>query len=171
MVYRNKTYVAFAGEDLHCYRLMEAWRDNKNIDFNFFDAHDICTARDSSRPETIRRRLRDRIVNAKQVVMLISDTTKPKAGRSTSFLFYEVEQIVKLDLPVVFVNLNGNRGSQTGKLPTMLRERYTMSVSFQPKIIKYALDDYVAKFQGNSRVDGKSGPYFYKGTVYDELGL
>ncbi|MFV2194767.1 TIR domain-containing protein [Nocardiopsis sp. LOL_012] len=171
MVYRNKTYVAFAGEDLHCYRMMEAWRDNKHIDFNFFDAHDICTARDTSQAEVIRRRLRQRIVNAKQVVMLISDTTKPKAGRSSSFLYYEVEQIIKLDLPVVFANLDGSRKSQTEKLPTALKERYTMSVSFQPAIIKYALDDYVEKFKGNARAGGKTGPYFYKESVYKGLGI
>ena len=36
MAYRNKTYVAFASEDILLYRLMEAWRDNDNIDFDFF---------------------------------------------------------------------------------------------------------------------------------------
>ena len=30
MSYRNKTYVAFASEDIHNYRLMTAWRANKN---------------------------------------------------------------------------------------------------------------------------------------------
>lgn len=50
MSYRNKTYVAFASEDIHCYRLMEAWRDNEHIDFDFFDAHDLYRARDTSQP-------------------------------------------------------------------------------------------------------------------------
>lgn len=31
MSYRNKTYVAFASENINLYRLMEAWRDNDNI--------------------------------------------------------------------------------------------------------------------------------------------
>jgi hypothetical protein len=53
MSYRNKTYVAFASEDIHRYRMMEAWRDNDRIDFGFFDAHDLFVARDTSRPETI----------------------------------------------------------------------------------------------------------------------
>ena len=35
MAYRNKTYVAFASEDIRSYRLMEAWRENANIDFDF----------------------------------------------------------------------------------------------------------------------------------------
>lgn len=35
MSYRNKTYVAFASENISSYRLMEAWKANENIDFNF----------------------------------------------------------------------------------------------------------------------------------------
>ena len=47
--YRNKTYVAFASEDISKYRLMEAWYANEHIDFDFFDAHDLFIY--STRPE------------------------------------------------------------------------------------------------------------------------
>ncbi|WP_197913033.1 TIR domain-containing protein [Mycolicibacterium doricum] len=70
MSYRNKIHVAFASEDIRYYRLMEAWRDNKRIDFNFFDAHDLCQARDTRQPETIKRNLRERMKNAKQTALL-----------------------------------------------------------------------------------------------------
>jgi len=47
--YRNKLYVAFDGdEDMHWYNTLKMWRDNENIDFGFYDAHDINIARDSS---------------------------------------------------------------------------------------------------------------------------
>ena len=49
MAYRNKTYVAFDGDkDIHYYYLMRAWKDNDNVDFNFYDAHDLNTALDTS---------------------------------------------------------------------------------------------------------------------------
>jgi hypothetical protein len=42
MSYRNKTYVGFdADTDMHYYRLIQAWKANKNIDFNFYNVHDI----------------------------------------------------------------------------------------------------------------------------------
>ncbi len=152
MAYRNKTYVAFASEDINYYYLMKAWRENEHIDFDFFDAHDLNVALDTSQPETIRRRLRERLANTKQTVVLISDTTKPKAARPSSFLYYEIETIEKLGLPVVFTNLNGSRLAQRSKLPTTLLEPYTMSVSFQAAIIKYALDEYVSAFNSNLTV-------------------
>src|SRR5690606_6853185 len=49
MAYRNKTYIAFDGDsDIRYYRLMKAWSANEHFDFEFHDAHDLNTARDSS---------------------------------------------------------------------------------------------------------------------------
>jgi hypothetical protein len=170
--YRNKTYVAFDSEDIRSYYLMKAWRDSEHIDFDFFDAHDLNVALDTSQPDTIRRRLRERLANTKQTIVLISDTTKPKAARSSSFLYYEIETIDRLGLPVVFANLNGSRLVQRTKIPTTLLDPYTISVSFQPAIIKYALDDYVDMFNDNLKSNNpKVGPYQYKASVYTDLGL
>jgi len=52
MAYRNKTYVAFDGDydegDMWAYRIMQAWNASEHIDFNFYNAHDINSARDTS---------------------------------------------------------------------------------------------------------------------------
>jgi hypothetical protein len=173
MAYRNKTYVAFASEDILSYQLMKAWRANAHIEFDFFDAHAINVALDRSKPETIRTRLRERLANTKQSVVLISNSTKPKAARSSSFLYYEIEVIARLGLPVVFANIGGSRTVQTPKLPSALAARYyTISTSLQPKIIKYALDEYVPEFTTNARAARpRVGPHYYKESVYKALGL
>ena len=108
MSYRNKTYVAFASEDIHCYRLMEAWRDNDHIDFDFLDAHDLYISRDTSAPETIKRNLRERMKNAKQIVLLGSAAGRRKGGDGRSFLAHEIKVAIEFDLPIVIANLNQN---------------------------------------------------------------
>lgn len=168
MSYRNKTYVAFASEDIVSYYMMQAWKKNEHIDFQFQDAHDINVALDTSQRETIERKLRERLSNTKQAIVLVSDTTAPKAARQ-SFLQYEINTINRLGLPVVFVNINGSRVGQTSKIPTKLKNPYyTMSVSFQPKIIQYALDTYVPSFYEKPT---KIGMYEYQSAVYAKLGL
>jgi hypothetical protein len=169
MAYRNKTFVSFASEDISSYWLMTAWRENQNIDFDFHDAHDLNTASDTSHPDTIRRRLRERLSNTKQVVMLLGDDTRRVAGRSTRFLYYEVEVISKLGMPVVFANLNKSRDAQTHRMPARIQDSYTLSVSFQPTIIKRALEDWVERYPSEKLT--KSGPYSYKASVYTKLGL
>lgn len=173
MAYRNKTYVCFASEDIVQYRMMMAWRANEHIDFNFYDAHETAPVRVTSERETVRRRLRERLSNTKQAVLLLGDKTRAVAGNSERFLHYELEVLLKLGLPIVVANLNQSRTIQTSMLPHVLDSTYyTISTSFQPKIIQYALDEYVPVFQSNlSSRTPKSGPHFYKPHVYEKLGL
>ncbi|MGH3429070.1 MAG: TIR domain-containing protein [Mycobacteriales bacterium] len=172
MAYRNKTFVSFASDDIKSYYLMCAWRENKHIEFDFHDAHDLNVALDTSQPDTIRRRLRERLANTKQVVLLVGDDTRAIAARPSRFLHYEVEIIDKLQLPVIFANLNQSRVSNRNRLPTRLLIPYTISVSFGPNIIKYALDEFPEAFRANLKATPpKSGPYYYKPHVYEKLGL
>lgn len=169
MGYRNKTYVAFASEDLGKYRLMEAWKANENIDFDFFDAHDLFISRDTSKPETIKRNLRERLKNAKQVVLLGSKDGKRKGGDGVSFLAHEIEVIMEFNLPVVISNLDGDRTVDENFIPAPLlnSKYYTLSVSFQPKIIMHTLDNYAVTFAASD----KKGPHHYPAKTYSDLGL
>jgi hypothetical protein len=174
MAYRNKTFVGFASEDLHFYRLMCAWKENEHIDFDFLDAHDINVARDTSTQETINRRLSERLANTKQVVMLIGDITKTKAARASSFIYHEVQTILRLNLPVIFSNLNKSRAAERSRLPAPLTSRYSISVPFGPRIIQYALDDFPPKYYANQQTSGsttKVGPHYYLDSVYRSLNL
>lgn len=167
MSYRNKTYVAFASENINLYRLMEAWRENKHINFNFYDAHDLYVSRDTSKPETIKRNLRQRMSNAKQVVLIGTPEAKKKGGDGTSFLAYEVAVMMEFRLPVVVANHDGDKKINTGFIPQPLLDAnyYTLSVAFSPAIIKHALDHYAPQFSSS----GKVGPHYYTQDVYDRL--
>ena len=78
MAYRNKVYVCFDGDnDIHYYWLMKAWKQNDNVSFfNFYDAHDLNTARDSSLETSIKRQLKERLRNTKTFVVLIGESTR-----------------------------------------------------------------------------------------------
>lgn len=169
MSYRNKTYVAFASEDIDQYWLMKAWKENQHIDFDFYDAHDLFQSRDTSLPKTIKDNLTKRLSNAKQVVLLGSAHAKRKGSDGNSFLAHEIDVIKGLDLPIVVANLDGDRNVDRNYIPTPLLDEnyYTMCVSYQPKIIKYALDNYVPDYPGKSR----QGPDKYSAWIYQSIGL
>ncbi len=169
MGYRNKTYVAFASEDIGKYRMMQAWKASEHIEFDFFDAHDLFISRDTSKPETIKRNLRERLKNAKQVVLLGSKDGKRKGDDGISFLAHEIEVIIEFKLPVVVVNLDQDRSVNRNYIPNLLLNRnyYTVSVSYQPKIIVHALDNYAVTFATSE----KKGPYQYPEKIYENLGL
>ncbi len=167
MSYKNKTYVIFDGdEDMWAYNIMKAWKKNDNIDFNFYDAHDINNASDDSLTDSIKQQLRDRMKNAKQVIVLVGEKTK----NLRKFVPWEINLARVYDLPIVVVNLNRNRQYDSELCPRAIgSEIYTIHVSFQMKIIKYALDNFPSSYENYK--DEKKGNYWYKDSVYEDLDL
>ena len=167
MAYRNKTYVAFdADSDIRYYRLMTAWKQSDYSDFNFYNAHDIINIWQNSSEETIKRNLRERMKNSKMFVLLV--------GEKTKFLYkyvrWEIEQAIKLDLPIIVVNLNGKCSMDNDKCPAILRDKLALHVSFNAKIIQLALERWSELHFTYAR-DGKSGSFYYKDNIYKDLGL
>lgn len=166
MAYRNKTYVCFDGdEDMHYYRLMTAWKANDDSSFNFHNAHDLNTARDTSEEESIKRQLRERFANSKLFVVLIGKNTR----HLRKFVKWEMEVALKLGLPIVGVNLDGSRG-RTDLCPSSIRDELAVYISFQPKIMQYAMDNWPDGHARHKR-NNESGPFHYKDSVYTQLGL
>ena len=104
MAYRNKVFVSFDGDkDIHYYRLMCAWKQNDYSPFNFYDAHDVNSARDTSTEDTIKSKLRERLNATKVFVLLVGESTR----YLYKFVRWEIEQAISLDLPIIVVNING----------------------------------------------------------------
>lgn len=166
MTYRNKTYIAFDGDtDMHYYRLMTAWKANDGFALNFHNAHDLNTARDSSQEESIKRQLRERFANSKLLVVLIGANTK----YLTKFVKWELEVALRLELPIVGVNLNNSRRIDD-RCPPILRNQLVVYTSFQHKIIEHSLIQWPDNFQELRRT-GTNGAHFYNDNLYKRLGL
>lgn len=167
MAYRNKTYVAFDGDkDIHYYYLMRAWKDNNNVDFNFYDAHDLNTALDTSTEETIKRRLRERMNNAKCFMLLVGESTR----YLYKFVRWEIDLALGKNLPVIVVNLNGTKQIDYERCPPILRDELSIHVPFKQAIIVYALERWPTRHSVHRSNDVTGGRYYYQ-SVYDSLGI
>ncbi len=167
MGYRNKTYVIFDGDnDIWAYKYMKGWKVNERIDFNFHDAHDVFPLTYRAVDERyIKGKLRERFKTAKHVIVLIGDSTK----NLHRYVRWEIEVALALDLPIIAVNLNKLRKQDNQKVPAILRDEYAVHVSFNLKIIKYALDNFPTEY--NKRTIWDKGPRSYPKSVYDYLGF
>lgn len=167
MSYRNKTYVAFdADNDIHYYRLMQAWKSNNHFDFNFHNAHDYNNIMSWSNEDTIKRRLRERMNESKIFTLLVGERTK--------FLYkyvrWEIELALKQDLPIIVVNLNGRKSMDSNRCPAIIRDELAIHIAFGSKIVQYALTNWPDSHQQYRR-QGETGSYSYKNHVYDQLGV
>lgn len=162
----NKTYICFDGDtDMAYYRLMTAWHANSNFSFEFQNAHDLNTARDTSQEESIKRQLRERFARSKDLVVLIGEKTK----NLTKFVRWEMEIALKLGLPIIGVNLNGNR-QQDERCPPIIRDELVVYVNFKPAIIEHAMKNWPAEY-ARLKSQGTTGSRFYNDSVYTSLGI
>jgi hypothetical protein len=146
MSYKNKTYVIFdADTDIRMYRLMTAWKANSNIDFNFHDAHDLNNLRSYASEEQIKRKLKERLNNTKQVIVLVGQNTK----NLHRFVRWEIEVAINLGLPIIAVNLDKSNGATQKTPPILKNNAYFVSVPFEQNKIKYALDNFPSEFHRN----------------------
>ena len=167
MPYRNKTFVSFDGDsDIHYYRLMLAWKQNDGVGFNFYNAHDLNTARDSSLEASIKAQLAVRMQNTKVFILLVGDRTR----YLQKFVRWEIEQALGRDLPIIAVNLNGRRFMDTDRCPALLRNQLAIHVSFNAAIMQHAVGNWPAT-HGYQRNQRGTGPFYFKNEVYSGLGL
>lgn len=165
MARRTRTYVAFdADSDIHYYRLMQAWKANDGIEFDFNNAHELTTIRETSGEEVIKASLRERMKNSKILVVLVGDNTK----YLRKYVPWEIEIAMKADLPIIVVNLNGKKTSDSSLCPKLIQDELAIHIPFGIKIMQYALDHWPGR-HSQLRSQGESGAYSYSADFYEKL--
>jgi hypothetical protein len=104
--------------------------------------------------------------NSKVFILLVGEKTK----YLYKYVKWEIEQAIKLDLPIIVVNLNGKRSLDNDKCPAVLRNKLALHVSFNAKIIQLALEKWSDLHSSYSK-EGKTGSFYYNENVYSNLGL
>lgn len=166
MGYKNKTYVIFDGdEDMWAYAYMKGWKSNENMDFNFYDAHDIRPLTDRASEETVKQALRERMGAAKQVVVIIGENTK----NLYKFVKWEIELALKKALPIIAVNLNEKRSCDYDRCPAILLDECVVHIPFKAKIMQHALDHFPDEYARKTILT--AGPRYYGDEIYKKLGL
>jgi hypothetical protein len=152
-----RAFVGFSSTDIRSYRLMQAWKANEHIDFNFADCQ-LGQEVDSENEDYIKRQCRERINLAGTFISLIGADTRSKH----KYVRWELEVALEKNCRIIGVNLDNSRTMVESTCPPIIRDAGAIFVSYSPKIIAYALEHYVMKEKGN---------YYYKDEVYRKLGL
>lgn len=152
-----RAFVGFSSADIHYYRLMQAWKANKNIDFNFASCQ-LQSEVNSENEAYIKRKCRERINLAGKYVLLIGQDTRGKH----KYVRWEAEVAIEKDCTIIGVNLDGSRSMVRKTCPPIIRDIGAMFVPFSPEIVAYAIRNY--------EMHDDSDNYHYKDHVYGSLG-
>lgn len=107
MAYKNGTYIAFHANDtpnptesdIKYYNTMKMWNVRDDDDFSFVNSHEkTSSVRDTSKKETLRRALVERLNNSKNMVLIIGETTR----FDTDWVPFEIEHAIdQCSLPII----------------------------------------------------------------------
>ena len=182
MAYRNGTYVAFHAEgssdptasDIKYYRMMMAWHGNDSSSFCFYNSHEkVAAVRDTSQDETIKRSLRERLDNSKNMVLIIGNRTR----FDKDFVPYEINYAVgTCAIPIVAVYPNQgvirDPKALSSLWPEALSDRIengsasVIHIPFNQK----AIENAVAQFNHNN-LPKNGGLGIYNDSAYRSFGL
>lgn len=134
MAYRNGTYIAFHANgtnvpydsDIKYYNLIKAWCGKGDDCFNIVNSHDKTAAvRDTSSKETLKRSLRERLNNSKNMLLIIGETTK----FDTDWVPFEIEyaiDVCRIPLIIAYVDYEiaiRNPSALSNTWPAALKSR------------------------------------------------
>ena len=106
-----------------------------------------------------------RLANSKVMVVLLGKSTR----YLTKFVKWEMEVALRLDLPIIGVNLNKAK-RRDDLCPPTIRDELAVYVPFGQKIISYGMDNWPT-FHTKCRSEGKAGAHYYLDSVYQSLDL
>ncbi|PRH00405.1 hypothetical protein C6T60_25100 [Burkholderia multivorans] len=151
-----RTFVGFSSTDIRYYRLMQAWKANEHIDFNFTDCQ-LENEINSENEAYIKSKCRERINMAGTFAVLIGQDTRSKH----KYVRWEMEVAIEKKCRIIGINLDGSRQIVDATCPPIIRDIGAIFVPFSPKIVAYALENWKMETKGN---------WHYKDEVYQRLG-
>lgn len=154
MTYKNGNYIAFVGcgttdvskNDRGLFEIVKIW--GKEKDFEFINSHDkTYQVKDTSSKETLYSRLRKRLNNSKNIVLLVSEKTRKYCSE---ILEYELNYAISSHLPIIVViedyDIIKKVDCRHKKLlPKLLEDNLnkipTLFIPFKKKALKEALSE------------------------------
>lgn len=151
-----RTFVGFSSTDIHYYRLMQAWKSHEHIDFNFTDCQ-LGKEINSENESYIKNKCRERINMAGTFAVLIGSDTSSKH----KYVRWEMQVAIEKKCRIIGINLNMERRAIPATCPPIIKNIGAIFVPFSPKIIAYALKNYVMS---------SNDDYHYTDSFYTKLG-
>lgn len=151
-----RTFISFSSSDIHYYRLMQAWKNHENFDFNFTDCQ-LSTEINSENEDYIKRKCRERINMAGTFAVIIGKDTRSKH----KYVRWEIEVAIEKGCRIIGINIDGSRRMVPETCPVIMQDIGAIFVPFSAKIIAYTLNVYKMASSDN---------YHFTDATYSKLG-
>lgn len=163
--FNKKVYVSFDYANARdYYDAMKLWFLSWDEKYSLTDSNGVKLNAASKTSDSVQRELEDRMRDAYVVIFLVNETTR----YPFKYFSWEIEIAIRLNKPILVVNLSGARVPDGMCCPAVLMQTLALHIPFNQKIVMYALERWVAD---NVRFNDNRLPCYYSSSVYSKLGL
>ncbi|MBM6596343.1 TIR domain-containing protein [Microvirga pudoricolor] len=159
-------YVVFDGDnDKWAYAYMNGWKANKNINFEYQNAHDLDAMTGRAQDENyVKSNLRRRMSRSTAVVVLVGEQTK----YLYKYVRWELELALEMGLPIIVANLNKNNGQDNELCPAIVRDKAcVVHIPYTLEALKHAMSNFPAFYRGLTK-EQKAMKAAYSYRMYDK---
>jgi hypothetical protein len=155
----GNAYVVFDGDnDRWAYAYMNGWKANKNIDFDYQDAHDLDDMTSRAQDEQyVKSKLRERMNKSTAVVVLVGEKTK----NLYKYVRWELELALELGLPIIVANLNKKNRKDSNLCPAIIRDACAVHIPYTLEALKHAMANWPSAFRGLDTAAKKEGSRYW----------
>lgn len=152
-------YVIFDGDnDKWAYAFMNGWKANKNIDFDYQDAHDLDNMTSRAQDEQyVKSKLRERMNKSTAVIVLAGEKTK----NLYKYVRWELELALELGLPIIVANLNKTNRKDNDRCPAIIRDACAVHIPYTLEALKHAMAKWPTEFRGLNATDKAGGARYF----------
>jgi hypothetical protein len=153
-------YVVFDGDyDRWAYSYMNGWRENKNIDFTYQDAHDLDNMTSRAQDEQyVKSKLKERMKQSTAVIVLVGEKTK----NLYKYVRWELELALELGLPIIAANLNGTNRQDNESCPAIIRDKgCVVHIPYKLVAMKHAMAKWPSEYREMTPTDRMGGARYY----------
>ena len=162
MTHLPHVYVCFdVKTDIAAFEMMCDWKLKGMIRFDFDHGYGNTIDPDPALEYQIRRQIRNKLKNRILFLVLVGE----HSHAPSRFNQWEMEEAIKMDMPILAANLNGLRKQDDKRCPPVFFDRAVMHISFKPKILQFATGDWPAFYQSLAP-ENKEAPFLYGPEAY-----
>ncbi|MFT5752013.1 MAG: hypothetical protein ACI828_001370 [Flavobacteriales bacterium] len=158
---RNKTYVCFdADQDTRYYDLMKDWEANTSFPFHFDNDYKINKLIGVQSDEEVTNLLKDRLQNAKVLVILIGKNTR----NLYKYVRFEIDYALKNFIPIIGVHI-GVPNKQNEVYFPMIKNQMAAYIPFSLKELDNTLT-HSSKRLKKLKINNNSSHFLLGATQY-----
>jgi hypothetical protein len=125
--------------DIKYFNLFKAWKNNPNIDFDFFNVHEEYKIPKKYLEEDNEAKIKEYLTKRLDITQVFVVIVGEHTANLFKYVRWEIAKALEKNIPIVAINISGENGRDDKYCPAIIRDELVLHVPFDLEKIKTAI--------------------------------